>query len=153
MTGVMKAMLGVAFVLVVVLIIMAVVVSPRPDSSFHPNGTTILSGAIVCPDSVGARSEFHKGVQGEKAMNRLVPSGDPAKDMKFLQAALEIMKIYKPDFSPYRCSELEAGVPVYIENEDATGIATIIAKLPDETLVHGITYVSEIHWKKNPGNR
>ena len=31
MTGVMKAMLGVAFVLVVVLIIMAVVVSPRPD--------------------------------------------------------------------------------------------------------------------------
>jgi hypothetical protein len=84
-------------------------------------------------------------------MNQLVPSGDPAKDMRFLQAALEIMKTYKPDFSRYRCSELDARVPIYIENEDATGIATITAKLPDETLLHGITYASEIQSDKKSG--
>ena len=77
-------------------------------------------------------------------MSQLVPSGDPTRDMKFNQAALEIMKTYKTDFSPYGCSELESGVPVYIENKDATGIATITAKMPDETLLHGITYASEI---------
>jgi hypothetical protein len=77
-------------------------------------------------------------------MKQLVPSGDPTKDMNFQQSALETMKTYKTDFSPYGCSELESGVPVYIESEDATGIATITAKLPDETLLHGITYASEI---------
>jgi hypothetical protein len=114
------------------------------DTSFHPNGTTILSGSIVCPDSVGARSEFRKGIQADKAMRQLVPHGDPTSDMEFLAASLEIMKTYKTDFSSYGCSELESGVPVYIESEDATGIATITAKLPDETLLHGITYASEI---------
>ena len=77
-------------------------------------------------------------------MNRLVPSGEPTKDTKFQQSALEAMKTYKTDFSHYGCSELEAGVPVYIEGEDATGIAIITAKLPDEILLHGITYASEI---------
>lgn len=77
-------------------------------------------------------------------MKQLVPSGDPTKDMNYLQAASEVMKTYKTDFSSYGCSELESGVPVYIESEDATGIATITAKLPDETLLHGITYASEI---------
>ncbi len=116
--------------------------SPGSDSSFHPNGKTILGGAIVCPDSVGARLEFHKGVQGEKIADQIVKSGD-SKDKKF-QALLEVNKAYKTDFSSYGCSELEAGVPVYIENEDATGIATIAAKLPDEILLRGITYASEI---------
>jgi hypothetical protein len=145
MTGVIKAMLGIAFVLVMALIIMAVVFSPRTDdSSFHPNGKTILVGAVVCPDSTGARSEFHKGIQGEKEIKKLVPSGDPIKDMAFQQAALRILETHKPDFSSYGCSQLESGVPVYIESEDVTGIAIITAKLPDESSLHGITYASEI---------
>jgi hypothetical protein len=122
------------------------------DTSFHPNGTTILTGAIVCPDSVGARSEFHKGIQEDKAMRQLVPHGDPTSDLKFLAASLEIMKTYKTDFSPYGCSEFGAGEPVSIESEDA-GIATIAVELKhtlkgdsavDDTLLHGITYASEV---------
>lgn len=112
------------------------------EPSFHPNGTTISSGAIVCPDSADTRSEFHKGIQGEKASAQIAQSSN-SQD-KNLQALLEVSKTYKTDFSPYGCSELEAGVPVYIESEDATGIATITAKLPDDTLLHGITYASEI---------
>lgn len=121
---------------------MATCGSPDSDSSFHPNGRTILAGAIVCPDSVDTRSEFHKGIQGAKIADQIVQSGD-SKD-KYFQALLEVNKTYKTDFSSYGCTELEAGVTVYIESEDATGIATITAKLPDKTLLHGITYASEI---------
>jgi len=103
---------------------------------------TILAGAVVCPDSSDTRSEFHKGIQGAKAADKISKSGN-SQDQN-LQALLEVNKTYKTDFSPYGCTEIESGVPVYIENEDATGIASITAKLPDETLLHGITYASEI---------
>jgi hypothetical protein len=122
--------------------LLAGIVACDSEPSFHPNGTTILAGAIVCPDSVDARSEFHKGIQGAKIADQIVQSGD-SKDNN-LQALLEVNKTYKANFSPYGCSELEAGVPVYIESEDTTGIATITAKLPDDTLLHGITYAREI---------
>lgn len=113
-----------------------------PDDSFHPNGKTISAGALVCPDSVATRSEFHKGIQGQKIMNQIARSGD--SEAKNLHALLEATSIYKTDFSAFGCSELESGSPIYIENEDATGIAAITAKLPNTTLLHGITYASEI---------
>jgi hypothetical protein len=143
MTGVIKAMLGVAFVLVVALVIMAAVFLPGgDDSSFRPNGKTILAGAVVCPDTVGARSEFHKGIEAEKALNEIAQSHDTKMDK--LDHMAKVLSANKADFSPYGCSEIESGVPVYIESEDAIGIATITAKLPDETLLHGITYASEV---------
>jgi len=143
MTGVIKAMLGVAFVLVVALVIMAAVFLPRAnDSSFHPNGKTILAGAVVCPDTVGARSEFHKGIEAEKALNEIAQSHDTKMDK--LDRMAKVLSANKADFSPYGCSEIESGVPVYIESEDAIGIVTITAKLPDDTLLHGITYASEV---------
>jgi hypothetical protein len=123
---------------------MAACGGPGTDSSFHTNGTTISAGAIVCPDSVGARAEFHKGIQVAKTMHQIEQQSGDSKDK--LQT---LLKTYKPtDFAPYGCSELESGVPVYIENEDATGIATITARLPDETLLHGITYAQEIQFTR-----
>jgi hypothetical protein len=155
MMRLIKAMLGIALVLVVVLIIMAVVVLPHhDDSSFHSNGKTILAGAVVCPDSVGARSEFHKGIQAAETSEKMEQQikqqyGDPSSYDLMTNAIhslplVNFWETHKTDFSPYGCSELESGVPVYIENEDATGIATITVKLRDETLLHGITYAQEI---------
>jgi hypothetical protein len=63
------------------------------------------------------------------------------------------MKTYKTDFSPYGCSEFGADEPVFIESVDGGGIATIAVELKhalkgdvavDDTLMHGITYASEI---------
>lgn len=127
------------------IVIMAACGSPDSDSSFHPNGTTILAGAVVCPDSVGARSEFHKAIQGEDQIEQIKRQSGHITD----EQLLTILETHKADFSAYGCSELESGVPVYIENEDATGIATITAKLPDETLLHGITYAQEIQFQKS----
>jgi hypothetical protein len=136
MAGVMKAMLGIALGLVVALIIMAVVFSPP---SFHPNGKTVLYGATVCPDSIGARSEFHKGIQFEEKVKGTKVYGD-SRD----EPLIAFFEAHKADFSPCGCSDLGSEVPVYIESEDATGIATITAKSPDGTLLHVITYASEI---------
>jgi hypothetical protein len=109
--------------------------------SFQPNGKTISAGAIVCPDSADTRSEFHKGIEFEKAVNQIAQSEGTQMDK--LNRMSTILPT-KADFSRFGCSELGAGAPIYIESEDATGIATITAKLPDETSLHGITYASEI---------
>jgi hypothetical protein len=116
--------------------------SETPQSSFHPNGMTILVGAIVCPDSAHARSEFHEGIQGGQIAEQIVQSGN--SEYEKVQALSEVQKTHWADFSSDGCSELEGEVPVYIQSEDVTGVATITAQLPDDTLLHGITYTSEI---------
>lgn len=135
-------------------VLLAGTVACDSEPSFHPNGKTILAGAVVCPDSLGARSEFHKSIQAAETLANMEQQikqqyGDPSSYDQMTNAIhglplVNFLETHKPDFSPYGCSELESGIPIYIENEDATGIATITAKLPDDTLLHGITYASEV---------
>ncbi len=128
-----------------VAILAGVIFWPRSDD-FHPNGITTGVGAIVCPDSVDARSEFHKGIQQDKQAHQIKQpqhNEDGSISLAYTEALVAVFKD-KPNFAPYGCSELEGEVPVYIESEDTTGIATISAELPNGTLLHGITYAQEI---------
>lgn len=135
----MKTLFTIAFIV----LLTGIIGCDSSDSdSFQPNGTTVLSGAVVCPDSVEARSEFHKGIQGQKAMDQIAQS-EGSQYAKIL-AMVQANTAYNPDFAALDCSEIESGVPVYIESEDATGIATITGTSLDGTMVHGITYAREV---------
>jgi hypothetical protein len=101
-------------------------VKPEPEKPFHPNAIARDSGAVICPDSPGARSIFH-----EKDWDETLDD-----DLKKVQSG-GVVKA--PDLSPYGCTGLVSGTAVYIESTDSTGIATVTAKLSDGTVISGIT--------------
>lgn len=119
--------------------LLAVIVAcgtPDTDTSFHPNGTAIgLNGAVVCLDSPHARAGLSDSVWD-----------DTLEDSEKKVQAGE--KLRAPDLTGDNCSTLDSGTPVYIEHTDSAKIATVIAKLPDGTMIHGITRSSMIQESK-----
>jgi hypothetical protein len=99
--------------------------NPGKAYLFKTMGIT-YTGLILCPDSAGARAVFHD--------KRWTETSD---DMK--REVDETGRLGEPDLSPYGCSVLDSSTPVYGENTDSTGITSVSAKLPDGTLVQGIT--------------
>jgi hypothetical protein len=95
-------------------------------ASFHANAIARDYGAVICPDSAGARSVFHEKEWDETLEDdlRKVQSGVPIK---------------APDLSPYGCTTLDSGTGIYIEKTDATGIATVTSHRSDGTTLRGIT--------------
>lgn len=96
------------------------------EKPFHPNAVARDSGAVVCPDSPGARSVFHEK-DWDETLN---------DDLKKVQSGIPVKA---PDLSPYGCTGIVSGTPVYIESTDSTGIANVTTELPDGTMVSGIT--------------
>jgi hypothetical protein len=97
------------------------------DTSFHPNGIAVGGiGAVVCPDSAHARAGL-----SDKAWSETLEDSE-----KKVQAGEQLRA---PDLTGDNCSTVVPGTPVYIESTDSSKLATVTAKLPDGTTIHGIT--------------
>jgi len=125
-----KTFLWMIAVIVLVIFIRAMQ-SPDAETSFHPNAVAEPAGVVICPDSAGARSVFHEKEWTDtlEDTEKKVQAGTPLK---------------VPDLSPYGCSLLPVETPVYVENADATGIIKVAAKMPDGTILHGITRADQV---------
>jgi hypothetical protein len=99
----------------------------EPKTPLHPNAVARnIGGAILCHDSAGARSVFH-----EKEWDETLE--DTAKHFQSGIAPKT------PDLSPYGCTGLNSGPPLYVESTDVTGIANVTVELPYGTTIQGIT--------------
>jgi hypothetical protein len=108
------------------------------ETPFHPNAvaTSFMAapGAIVCQDFASLRLVFDLySHHWEDTMQDKLTNGQ--------SQVLRGPPSPTPDLKVHGCSLVRPGTPVYVENSDAftTGIPKVSTKLPDGTMVRGVT--------------
>lgn len=151
----MRSLLKLVVIFSVILAALVFIVNQMPDRStepqnpaverssvaempFHPNAvaTSFMAapGAIVCQDFASLRLVFDLySHHWEDTMQDRLTKGQ-SQDLRGPSSPV-------PDPKLYGCALLRPGTPVHVENSDAftTGIPTVSAKLPDGTMVRGVT--------------
>jgi hypothetical protein len=164
----MKWLLKSAIVVLATVALYEVILSQSPDTSekpkqnsaaadkpapttppFHPNAVakslTAAPGAVVCADLQTVSVMFHLYA---------AHWGDSSADAMTKGQARVVRGPAAPAPDPklYGCSLLVPGTPVRVENVDAftTGFPRVTAKLPDGTVIRGVTLSSMLSLVK-PG--
>jgi hypothetical protein len=153
----MKWLLKSAIVILATIALYQVILSQTPDTSekpkqtstggdkpapttppFHPNAVakslTAAPGAVVCADLQTVSVVFHLyAAHWEDSTADAMTKGQAGVVRGPATPA--------PDPKLYGCSLLAPGTPVRVENADAftTGFPRVTAKLPDGTIIHGVT--------------
>ena len=115
--------------------------SSAVEPPFHPNAVakslTATPGAIVCADLASVSLVFRLYANHWEYAAQDASTNGQSNVLRGPTAPA-------PDPKLYGCSLLIPGTPVYVENADAftTGIPKVLAKLPDGTMVHGVTLPS-----------
>jgi hypothetical protein len=112
--------------------------SPAVEIPFHPNAVAkslaAVPGAIVCPDLASVKLVFDRYSDHWEDTGQDAVTNGQSRQLRGNPAT-------EPHPEDFNCALVIPGTPIQVENADAftTGIPMVSAKLPNGTMIRGVT--------------